>query len=247
MDEIKIKMHINKQNFKKLLKDNISFITVDGITCSGKTSFAKILKKELNQYFPNILILSKDLFLYPRKKRINITKKLKNIGNKNQNFLHYDNKKLKTLLNFIVNKSDKKELILKNLYNRKSGKNDYKFKYKYSTKKLVILEGIYVNEDVKYLNKSILRILLINDVYNSLFEKIKRIRDKKISIQLLITEFINIHLNSYKNYLLNRNYDLFFKYKSHKFIENKNGKKAQLKDISVFLNKHAVSCKNIFQ
>ena len=106
-------MHINKQNFKKLLKDNISFITIDGITCSGKTSFAKILKKELNKYFPNILILSKDLFLYPRKKRISITKKLKNIRNKNQNFLHYDNKKLKTLLNFIVNKSDKKKLILK--------------------------------------------------------------------------------------------------------------------------------------
>ena len=89
-------MHINKQNFKKLLKDNISFITIDGITCSGKTSFAKILKKELNKYFPNILILSKDLFLYPRKKRINITKKLKNIKSKNQNFLHYDDKKLKT-------------------------------------------------------------------------------------------------------------------------------------------------------
>jgi|TARA_B110000037_G_scaffold222821_1_gene299775 uridine kinase len=236
-------MHINKENYKKLLNNNINFITIDGITCSGKTSFAKVLKKELDRYFPNILILSKDLFLYPRKKRINITKKLKNIKSKNQNFLHYDDKKLKTLLNFIVNKSTKKELILKNLYNRKSGKNDYEFKYKYSMKKLIILEGIYVNEDIKHLNKSILRILLINDVYNSLSKKIKRIRDKKISIQLLIAEFINIHLNSYRNYLLNKNYDLFFKYKDNKFSKNKNGKKAQLKDISIFLDKHAVNGK----
>jgi len=236
-------MHINKENYKKLLNNNINFITIDGITCSGKTSFAKVLKKELDRYFPNILILSKDLFLYPRKKRINITKKLKNIKSKNQNFLHYDDKKLKTLLNFIVNKSTKKELILKNLYNRKSGKNDYEFKYKYSIKRLIILEGIYVNEDIKHLNKSILRILLINDVYNSLSKKIKRIRDKKISIQLLIAEFINIHLNSYRNYLLNTNYDLFFKYKDNKFIKNKNGKKAQLKDISIFLDKHAANDK----
>ena len=236
-------MFIDKENYKKLLNGNINFITIDGITCSGKTSFAKVLKKELDQYFPYVLILSKDLFLYPREKRIDITKKLKNIKNKNQNFLHYDNQKLKTLLNFLVNKSTKKELILKNLYNRKSGKNDYEFKYKYSMKKLIILEGIYVNEDVKYLNKSILRILLINDVYNSLSKKIKRIRDKKISIQLLIAEFINIHLNSYKNYLLNTNYDLFFKYKDNKFSKNKNGKKAQLKDISIFLDKHAANDK----
>ena len=236
-------MYINKENYKKLLNDNINFITIDGITCSGKTSFAKILKKELDRYFPYVLILSKDLFLYPREKRINITKKLKNVKNKNQNFLHYDNQKLKKLLNFIVNKSSKKQLILKNLYNRKSGKNNYEFKYKYSMKKLIILEGIYVNEDVKFLNKSILRILLINDVYDSLSKKIKRIRDKKISIQLLIAEFINIHLNTYKNYLLSANYDLFFKYKNNKFSKNKNGKKTQLRDISIFLNKHAVNDK----
>jgi len=236
-------MYIKRENHKKLLNNNINFITIDGITCSGKTSFAKVLKRELKKSFPKILVLSKDLFLYPRKKRINITKKLKNTKNTNQNILHYDTNKLKLLLNFIVNKSNKKLLVLKNLYNRKSGKNDYELKYRYTKKKLIIFEGIYVNEDIKFINKSVLKILLINDVYNSLSCKIKRIRDKKISIQLLIAEFINIHLSSYKKYLLNKNYDLFFKYENNKFIKYKNGKKVQLKDISIFLKKHTVKSK----
>ena len=236
-------MYINKNNLEKLISQNINFITIDGITCSGKTSFSKVLVKELKKYFPKIFILSKDLFLYPRKKRIRITKELKNTKSKNQNFLHYDNKKLKLLLDFIVNKSSKKELILKKLYNRKNGENDYKLRCRYSKKKLIIFEGIYVNEDIKFLNKSILKILIINDVYDSLFNKIKRIRDKKISIQSLVSEFTNIHLNSYKNYLLNKNYNLFFKRKDNKFIECKNGKKKQLKDISIFLKKHATNQK----
>ena len=63
-------MNINQKIFRKLPKNNISFITIDGITCSGKTTCAKLLKKKLTKYFPDIFILSKDLFLYPRKKRI---------------------------------------------------------------------------------------------------------------------------------------------------------------------------------
>ena len=127
-------MNISQKIFRKLPKNNISFITIDGITCSGKTTCAKLLKKKLTKYFPDIFILSKDLFLYPRKKRIEITKNIKNIKNINQNFLHYDHKKLKTLLNFINGKSKKKKLILKKLYNRKNGKNDYVFELKYSKK-----------------------------------------------------------------------------------------------------------------
>jgi len=230
-------MNINKKIFQILPKNNINFITIDGITCSGKTTCAKLLKKKLSKYFPEVFILSKDLFLYPRKKRIEITKNIKNIKNKNQNFLHYDHKKLKRLLNFMINKSKKKELTLKNLYNRKTGINDFILKFKYSKIKLIIFEGIYVNDDIKLINNPILRILLIENVYNSLSHKIERIRDKNISIQLLVSEFINIHLNSYKEYLLEKKYDLSFRY-NKKFIKIKNGKEKQLKDILSFFDKH---------
>jgi uridine kinase len=231
-------MNINQQIFQKLPKNNISFITIDGISCSGKTTYAKLLKKKLTKYFPDIFILSKDLFLYPRKKRIELTKNIKDIKDINQNFLHYDHKKLKTLLNFIIGKSKKKKLILKKLYNRKNGKNDYLFKLNYSKNKLIIFEGIYVNDDIKFINKSILRILLIENVYNSLSRKIKRIRDKKISIQLLVSEYLDIHLNSYKNYLSKSTYDLFLQCTNKKFIKIKNGKTKQLKNILSFFNKH---------
>jgi uridine kinase len=230
-------MNINKKIFQILPKNNINFITIDGITCSGKTTCAKLLKKKLSKYFPEVFILSKDLFLYPRKKRIEITKNIKNIKNINQNFLHYDHKKLKRLLNFMINKSKKKELTLKNLYNRKTGINDFILKFKYSKIKLIIFEGIYVNDDIKLINNPILRILLIENVYNSLSHKIERIRDKNISIQLLVSEFINIHLNSYKEYLLEKKYDLSFRY-NKKFIKIKNGKEKQLKDILSFFDKH---------
>ena len=131
-------MNINQGTLQKLPKNSVSFITVDGITCSGKTTYAKLLKKKLIKYFPEVLILSKDLFLYPRKKRIKISKNIKNIKNINQNSLHYDHKKLKNLLSFIIGKSVKKKLTLRNLYNRKTGKNDYIFKLKYSKKRLII-------------------------------------------------------------------------------------------------------------
>jgi len=231
-------MNINQETLQKLPKNSVSFITVDGITCSGKTTYAKLLKKKLIKYFPEVLILSKDLFLYPRKKRIKISKNIKNIKNINQNSLHYDHKKLKNLLSFIIGKSVKKKLTLKNLYNRKTGKNDYIFKLKYSKKRLIIFEGIYVNDDIKFINKSILRVLLIENVYNSLSRKIERIRDKKISIQLLVSEFLNIHLDSFKSYLSKSKYDLSLHYRNGKFIKIKNGKAKQLKDILSFFNKH---------
>ena len=231
-------MNINQKTFQKLPRNNISFITIDGITCSGKTTYAKLLKKKLVKYFPEVFILSKDLFLFPRKKRIEITKNIKDIKSINQNSLHYDHKKLKTLLSFIIGKSVKKKLTLKNLYNRRTGKNDYIFKLRYSKKRLIIFEGIYVNDDIKFINKSILRILLIENVYNSLSRKIERIRDKKISIQLLVSEFLDVHLDSYKNYLSGCKYDLSLRYSNEKFIKIKNGKAKQLKGILSFFNKH---------
>ena len=57
---------------KKLINNKNYFITIDGITCSGKTLFAQILKKKLK----NSLLISKDIFLLPRTKRIKITRSI---------------------------------------------------------------------------------------------------------------------------------------------------------------------------
>ena len=231
-------MLIYTKIIKEILKKKIDFITVDGITCSGKTTFANILQKKLIKFFPRTIIISKDLFLYPRNHRILISKKYNKIKTTNQNTLHFDNKKIKKLLNFLFSKSGNKKLLFKNLYNRKTGKNDFKYTFERLNSRLIIFEGIYINKDIEIKDKSILRILLIEDVYNSLLNKIKRIRDKKISIQLLISEFVNIHLNSYKNYLSNEYFDLSFNNKKSKFYRIKNGKNTQLKNISVFFKKH---------
>ena len=234
-------MTIYKRIIKEITKKKIDFITIDGITCSGKTTFANILKKKIIKSFPSTLVISKDLFLYPRNRRIVVTKKYNKIKSINQNSLHYDNKKIKKLLNFLISKSGKKKILLKNLYNRKSGKNDFKFIIERLNDRLIIFEGIYINKEVKIKSKSILRILIIKDVYNSLFNKIKRIRDKKISIQLLISEFINIHLNSYRRYISKEYFDLYFESKNSKFYKIKNGKNIQLKNISNFSKKHIVN------
>ncbi len=231
-------MKLNKKLFKNFEKKKINLITVDGITCSGKSLFAELLKKNLQKDFKDILILSKDLFLFSRTRRIEITKKIKNSNIYNQNYLHYDLVRLKSLLKFLIGKSSKKTLILNNLYNRKTGRNDFKLILKFSKIRLVIFEGLYVNQDVQFIKKPILKILLIEKVYESLSRKIQRIRDKKISIQLVVTEFVKIHLQSYKKYLIKNNFDLFFEDLNRKFINAKNGKTRQLKDISAFLKKH---------
>ncbi len=146
-------MKLSKKIFENLKKKNINFITIDGITCSGKSLFANLLKDNLKKKFKYVSILSKDLFLFPRSKRIKITKKIKN-SKFNQNNLHYDLKKLKILLNFLAGKSKSKTLILKNLYDRKSGKNNLKLKINYIRNRLIIFEGIYVNQDIKLIKKT---------------------------------------------------------------------------------------------
>ncbi len=129
------KMKLNKKIFNNIKKKEINFIIVDGITCSGKSLFANLLKENLKNKFSDVLILSKDLFLYPREKRIKITRNLRKVK-KNQNKIHYDLKKLKFLLNFLNGKNTDKTIILKNLYNRKTGKNNLKMKFRFLKKKV---------------------------------------------------------------------------------------------------------------
>ena len=85
-----MKLDINRI-LKRIYKNpKINIITIDGITCSGKSIFSKLLKEKLNKKFENILILPKDLFLFSRKKRIKVIKKINNKINRKQNHLHYD-------------------------------------------------------------------------------------------------------------------------------------------------------------
>ena len=98
--------HIIK--LKKLYNKNINFITIDGIACSGKTSLSIFLKKK----FKNTLIISKDLFLLPRNKRIQITKLLQK-KNYTQNNIHYDLNKLKALFYFLLDGRKKKNSLKK--------------------------------------------------------------------------------------------------------------------------------------
>lgn len=230
-------MKFKKKYFKNFENRQINLITIDGITCSGKSLFANLLQKDLQNKFPDIFILSKDLFLYPRERRIRITKKLIKF-NTNQNELHYDLKKLKKLLNFLFIDRKDMSLSLNNLYNRNTGKNDLKIKLNFNEIRLVIFEGIYVNDDIKFLRKPSYKILLIESVYESLSKKIKRIRDKKISIQLVVSEFVRIHLKSFKKYINKNNFDITFIGEKRNFHEIKNGKNIQLLDIENFLKKH---------
>ena len=193
-----MKLHLPKI-FSNFNKKSINFITIDGITCSGKSKLSKLLVKSLKNRTNNIQILSKDLFLKTRQQRVKITKKIKK-NLTNQNELHYDLKKLRTLIKFFINPGKKKELKFFNLYNRKNGKNDLSINFKFNPKSLIIFEGIYVNDDIKNIIRPKIKILVVETIYNSLSRKIERIRDKKISIQNVIKEFTKIHLFSYKKY-----------------------------------------------
>jgi len=231
-------MKLTKKNIlKKFNKKEVNFITIDGITCSGKSLFADLLKKKLNTRFKNILILSKDLFLLTREKRIYLTKKIRKKFF-NQNKIHYDLNKLNTLIRFLKKGNKDKTLIMKNLYNRKTGQNNLSVRFKFLPKRLIIFEGIFVNEDVKNLVQPIMKILIIEKIYESLARKIERIRDKKISIQHVVTEFTKIHLQSFKKHLAKNDFDITFKDLKRNFITIQNGKKKQLDYIRLFLSKH---------
>ena len=127
---------------------------------------------------------------------------------------------------------------MNNLYSRKTGKNDTKIKLNFNDRRLVIFEGIYVNDDIKFLRKPSYKILIIESVYESLSKKIQRIRDRKISVQLVVTEFVRIHLQSFKKYINKNSFDISFVDKNKNFQEIKNGNIIQLHDIKIFLKKH---------
>ena len=66
--------NINKPQEIINSQKNIKFFLIDGITGSGKTTFAKSLK---DTYIDNkkIIVINKDIFLKSRTERIQITKK----------------------------------------------------------------------------------------------------------------------------------------------------------------------------
>ena len=80
--------------------------------------------------------------------------------------------------------------------------------------------------------------MITESVYSSLFRKIERIRDKKISIQNLTNEFLKIHLKSFLKYLETNSFDLFYADLKKNFITLKNGKNKQINDIKNFLLRH---------
>ena len=104
---------INKIN-QKIKEDKVKIICIDGISCSGKTYFSLKLYKELKNKIHNIQLISKDLFLYPRNKRIKLIPYILIKPKKNQDDLHYDKKKLNLILASIKNK---KKVRLNNLCN----------------------------------------------------------------------------------------------------------------------------------
>ncbi len=226
----------------KLKKGRNKIITVDGITCSGKSLFANLLKKKLTKHFKDVSIISKDLFLLPREKRIALIKKRIKLNRKHfdQNEVHYDQGKVKKLFNFLFAKSNiNKSLVLKKLYDRKTGKNLRTEKFLLKKNTIYIYEGLFVNEDIKKLGKVSLKILLIEKIYESLSRKIERIRDKKISIRHVVYEFSNIHLNSFFKYLRRNEFDYNFYDARRNFLQLTNGKKKQMKLIKEFIKKHS--------
>ena len=98
-------MKLNPKIFKNLKKKKDKFNNHRWYYMFWKKFICRITEKETYKIFPRNFILSKDLFLYPRTKRIKITKNINKINNKNQNSLHYDLAKLRILLNFLIGRS----------------------------------------------------------------------------------------------------------------------------------------------
>jgi len=232
-----------KKIFKVIKKScnkekDLNIITIDGITCAGKSYFADLLKSDLQKTFSNVFILSKDLFLLSRKQRIKIIKKMNNRTSIKQNDLHYDLKKIIKVLKILKNHNKKRKVVLSGLYNRKTGNNNMKIIFNFKKKVIIIFEGLYVLDDLKSIIKPTYKVLIINNIYNSLIRKIQRIRDKKISIQNVVTEFTNLHIKSFNNYLFKNKFDISIEEKKNDFIKISGGRKNQIKLINKFKTKH---------
>ncbi len=236
-------MLIQKKIFNSIKKScnkekDLNIITIDGITCAGKTYFSTLLKNDLQKTFKNVFILSKDLFLLSRKERIKIIKKINNKTSIKQNNLHYDLKKIIKVLKIFKNHDKKRKVILSGLYNRKTGNNNMKIVFNFKKKVVIIFEGLYVLDDLKNIIKPTYKVLIINNIYNSLIRKIQRIRDKKISIQNVVTEFTNLHIKSFNNYLFKNKFDISIQGKKNGFVKINNGSNNQIKLINKFKSKH---------
>ena len=222
---MEFKKKLLKKIFSIIKKKPYKVIAIDGITCSGKTTFAKFLKSELEQKKIKTILISKDLFLKPRLNRIKILRTLSNNKLIDQNSAHYDLAKFKKFINTLFIKQDNSSNIrLDNLYNRKTGINDktLNFKAKDKDNVLFIVEGIYILKELPISFKSTLKILLFSDIYRSLSLKLERIRDNSITLEDVIGEYKNIHLKSYYKYLKKHlNFDLTIDNYNMKFSKKK--------------------------
>ena len=235
--EVNQKIIFNKLKESNKKNLNLKIISIDGITCSGKSVYAKLLKKIINKKYKNVFILSKDLFLISREKRIRVTKNLSKNFNFDQNQLHYDKTKINQFFKVAKQKKINKKIKFKNLYNRLNGKNDKKITFSFNNKTIIIFEGLYTLLDLKNI-VPIHKILITDTIYSSLARKIERIRDKKISIQNVVTEFTKMHLTSFRRYLNKYNFDECYSGEKTKFTSDKMGKKKQIKLINDFCKKH---------
>lgn len=229
---------LNKDILYRITQTDNSIIIIDGITCAGKTTFSNLLKKIFKKKNKNAHLISKDLFLLPRNKRISVIKNFKNKYSLNQNLIHYDQKKLQKLFLHIKSKKNTK-LIIKGLYDRNIGRNTKTEVFQFKKNNVIIFEGLYILEDLKKYFKVDLKILITNNVYKSLMQKIERIRDKKISIDNVVKEFTSIHLSSFKKYLLKYKFDYSLELDEKSFRMVKNGSINQVKKITQFINKHS--------
>ena len=236
---MEIKNKIFKEIYTKTLNHKKKgFIIVDGITCSGKTSFSKSLRSYLKEKKVKSVIISKDLFLKSRKHRIKLLK-MKSKSYIDQNSNHYDLLRFKDLLINLNNEKKKSRLInLEKLYNRKTGLNDATYKLNIKPDLVYIIEGLYILNDLPKKNKIITKILLINDLYNSLSKKFERIRDKSINLESVIYEFKKIHLRSFLRYIKkNNDFNYIFDYLGRTRTTNKKAKSQSLM-IENFLKRH---------
>jgi uridine kinase len=228
--------------YKKIFTNkNYNFLIIDGITCSGKTTFSKSLSKFFIRKKVKTIIISKDLFLKSRQHRIRLIKRNINKNyktNLDQNTNHYNLKKYNFLIKFLISKKVKKKIILKKLYNRKTGLNNKTLIVNHNINNFYILEGIYIMNDLKKVLQPFLKIFVFNDIYFSLAKKIQRIRDNKINLEDVIFEFKEIHLKSYVRYLkFLSEFDFYLDLKNNNL--KKNFKiKTELKKLKKFLEIH---------
>ena len=112
-------------------------------------------------------------------------------------------------------------------------------KFKFDKNVIYLIEGIYVIKDFDFLPKNKTKIIFLEtDIYLALAEKLRRIRDKKISLSLVVKEFVNIHLYSYANYIEKTKFDYFINRKGKISKFKKNMLKIVKLKINQFLKKH---------